>query len=179
MKLASRREPLRYWRAVLLVLMLVATTSSADASMYCLRTKELRPISDPLLKDRIEERLQAIPAMKSHQVGELTKGFALAWQVDEECRKSFRCHHLLLDTRSDAATIVFAYQGTGTIWVLASPLAEWSHLLDDDYAIKALETDDFNYVEVRLPQRRLGPVWIGAIPSDNGTLKACADRKYE
>jgi hypothetical protein len=164
LKLTSLLKPLRCLRIVFIALIFAGTTSTADAYMYCVRAK------DPMVKDRIEEPPQAIPAMKSHQVGALTTGFAIAWQDEEECRK----RHLLQDSRNGAATIVFTYQGTGTIWELGSPLAVWSEPLNDDHALKALDADDFNYIEVRPPQRRLGPVWVGAMPSESKTLKACA-----
>lgn len=177
MKLASLLMPLRS-RVVFLASMLAATTSTADALMYCDRASEYRPISDPVVTRRIEERLQAIPAMKHHQVRRIDGQFAIAWQDEDECRKLFRCYHLLLDIRNDAATVVFAYRGTGTIWVLGSANNTLSDLLDDDYSNSAFETDDFNYVVVRLP-RFLGPVWVGTLPSDNKSMKACARRKYE
>ena len=178
MKLASLLQPLRGLRVVFLASMFAAITSAADALMYCDRASEYRPVSDPVVTRRIEERLQAIPVMKNHQVRRIDGQFAIAWQDEDECRKRFRCYHLLLDIRNDAATVVFAYQGTGTIWVLGSALNTLSDLLDDDYTMTAFETDDFNFIEVRLP-RFLGPVWVGAAPSDDKTLKACAYRKYE
>jgi hypothetical protein len=177
LKLASLL-PLRGLRVVFLAWMLAGITSGADALMYCDRASEYPPISDPILTRRIEERLQAIPAMKNHQIRKIDGQFAIAWQDEEECRKLLRCYHLLLDIRNDEARVIFAFRGTGTIWVLGSALNTLSDLLDDDYSINAFETDDFNYVEVRLP-RFLGPVWVGALPSDNKTMKACARRKYE
>lgn len=177
LKLASLLS-LRGLRIVFLASMVAASISTADALMFCERASEYRPISDPVVTRRIEERLQAIPAMKHHQVRSIDGQFAIAWQDEDECRKLFRCYHLLLDIRNEAATVVFAYRGTGTIWVLGSALNTLSDLLDDDYTMTAFETNDFNFIEVRLP-RFLGPVWVGAIPSDDKTLKACARRKYE
>lgn len=176
LKLVS--PPLRYLRVIFLALMLAATTSGADAFMSCNRAAEYEPISDPVVTRRIEERLQAIPVMKNHQVRRIDGQFAIAWQDEDECRKRFRCHHLLLDIRNDEARVVFAYRGTGTIWALASPLSERSDQLGDRYTLEAFETDDFNYVKVRLPRFR-GPVLVGAISSDDNTMRACANRKYE
>ena len=168
MKRASLRKALRYSRAVLPALMLAAT--SADASSYCMRARELPPISDPQIKGRLEERLRTIPVMKNHQVREVADGFAIAWQEEEECTKLFRCYHLLLDIRDGATTVVFAYRGSGTIWKLGTPLFAWSDPLQDNYSLKAFETENSNWVEVRTP-RLLGPVWVGAMPS--GELRSC------
>jgi hypothetical protein len=176
LKLASLLKPSRYPRVVLFALMFVATPSIADASTYCLRARELPPISDPQVKGRIEERLQAIPVMKNHQVRVLEAGFAIAWQDEEECRRSFRCYHLLLDIRDGAATIVFAYRGSGTIWELGTPPSTWSDSLQDHYSLKAFETDDSNWVQVQTP-RLLGPVWVGAIPSDDKNRWSCGHLK--
>lgn len=178
MKLASLLKPTRSLRILVLALMLATTTSPADALMYCERAKDYPPVSDPVVTRRIEERLQAIPAMKNHQVRRIDGQFAIAWQDGDECSKLFRCHHLLLDIRNDEARVVFAYRGTGTMWVMGLDGNAWSDQLDDDYSMKGFETDDFHWIEVRLP-RFLGPVWVGAIPSDHKTLKACAYRKYQ
>jgi hypothetical protein len=53
-----------------------------------------------------------------------------------------------------------------------------SNPLNDDYAIRAFETDEFNYVQIGLP-RDLGPVWIGASLGSNMALKACEEQKYK
>jgi hypothetical protein len=172
LKIASLLKPLRY-----LALMLVVT-SSADASQYCWRAKQLPPISDPMVKGRIEQRLQAIPVMKNHQVGLLSSSFALAWQDEEQCAKTFRCYHLLLDIRNGTATIVFAYQGSGTIYQLGTPPFAWSDPLQDYYSLLAFETDDSNWVEVRTP-RLPGPVWVGAKPSDDRNMTSCGFIKHE
>lgn len=172
MKLVSRLKPFRCLRGILLALLLTAATSTVDASQYCLRARQLPPVSGPMVKDRIEERLQAIPAMKNHQVGLLSNSFALAWQDEEQCTKLFRCYHLLLDIRNSAATIVFAYQGSGTVYQLGTPPFAWSDPLQDYYSLLAFETDDSNWVEVRIP-RLPGPVWVGAKPSDNRNLNSC------
>ena len=179
MKLASLLKPLRCSRVVSIAFMLAATTSGADASMSCNRAAEYYPISDPVVTRRIEERLQAIPAMKNHQIRRIDGQFAIAWQDEDECRKRFGCHHLLLDIRNNEARIVFAYRGTGTIWAMASPPPERpDELGEHQYTLGAFETDDFNYVKVRLPLR-LGPVLVGAISSDDKMIKTCARRKYE
>ena len=74
MKLASLPKPLRYPRVAFFAWIVVATTSSADASMSCNRAAEYYPISDPVVTRRIEERLQAIPAMKNT----ITRAYRLA-----------------------------------------------------------------------------------------------------
>lgn len=177
MRLVSLRKPLRRPCILIFAVLFAATTSGAEAFMYCERAAEYPPVSDPVVARRIEERLQAIPAMKNHRIGKMDGQFAIAWQDEEECRKLFRCYHLLLDIRNDEARPVFAFRGTGTIWALGSPLAVWSDPLDDDYSLQAFETDDLSYIEVRLP-RFLGPVWVGAISAESKTMKACAYRKY-
>ena len=158
--------------------MLTATTSGADALMYCERAAEYPPVSDPVVTSRIEERLQAIPAMKNHQIRSIDDRFVIAWQDEDECRKAFRCLHLLLDLRNGDARVVFAFVGTGTIWRLGSPVDQRSNPLNDNYALKAFETDEFNYVQVGLP-RHSGPVWIGAALGSNTALKACEELKYK
>jgi len=178
LKRISLLKSLLYLRVILLASMLVATTSSADAFMYCQRAREYPIISDPLVVRRIEERLQAIPAMKNHQTRSIDSRFAIAWQDEDECRKFFRCHHLLLDLRNDEARVVFAFLGTGTIWLLGSPVTQRSNPLNDDYSLRAFETDEFNYVQVGLPSH-LGPVWIGAASESDMTLKACEGHKYK
>lgn len=172
MKRVSLQKSRRNQYVVLLASLLVATTPCANASTYCLRANELPLVSDPLVKGKIEERLRAIPVMKSHAVRQVDPRFAIAWQDEEECRKLFQCYHLLLDIRDGAATIVFAYRGSGTIQQLMTPPSTWSDTLQDHYTFMAFETDDFNWIRVRAP-RLSGPVWIGAIPSDDLNLRSC------
>lgn len=176
-KLRLIRKPLRDLRVALHVLALVITTSSAGASNYCYRARDLPPISDPQVRGRLEERLQTIPAMKSHQVRRLTTGFAIAWEDEAECGKRLSCHHILLDIRDGAATIVFTYRGTGSINQLGTPPDEWLESLQDHYSFHSFETHDSNWVEVRMP-RLTGPVWIGAVPSSGFSGQSCGFVKY-
>lgn len=168
--------PLRCPRILAFALLFAATTSGAEALMYCERAVDFASISDPVVMRRIEERLQAIPAMKNHQLRRIDSQFAIAWQDEEECKNRFRCNYLLLDIRNDEARVVFAFRGTGTILVLGPELNTLSQLLDDDYGFYAFETNDFNYVVARLP-RFLGPVWVEARSSEEKSIP-CAYRKY-
>ena len=161
----------------LLCLMVATMASRADASQYCQRANLLPPISDPLIRGRIEERVRALPVMANHQVGLLSNSFALAWQDEDWCRKSFKCYHLLLDIRNSDATIVFAYQGSGTVYELGTPPFDWWDPLQDYYSLKAFETEDSNWIEVRIP-RRPGPVWLGAKRSDDRNLVSCGYLKF-
>ncbi len=86
MKRVSLQKSRRNQYVVLLASLLVATTPCANASTYCLRANELPLVSDPLVKGKIEERLRAIPVMKSHAVRQVDPRFAIAWQDEEECR---------------------------------------------------------------------------------------------
>jgi len=178
LKLVSLRRPLRSPRILTFVVLFAATTSGAEAFMYCDRAAAYPPVSDPVATRSIEARLQSIPAMKNHQIRSVDRQFAIAWQDEDECRKAFRCHHLLLDLRNGDARVVFAFLGTGTIWRLGSPIDQRSNPLNDNYALRAFETDEFNYVQVGLP-RALGPVWIGAALGSDMALKACKELKYQ
>jgi hypothetical protein len=178
LKLTSLLRPGRSPLIVVVALMLAATTSDADAFMYCDRASDYPAVSDPVATRRIEARLQSIPAMKNHQIRSVGSQFAIAWQDEDECRKAFRCNHLLLDLRNDDARVVFTLVGTGTIWRLGSPVDQRSNPLNDNYALKAFETDEFNYIQVGLPSHS-GPVWIGAALGSNMTLKACEEIKYK
>lgn len=174
---AAMTKLVRYLRVVLLALILASTAPGVEASQYCLRARELPPVSDPQIKGRIEERLQTVPVMKNHQIGALTNRFAIAWQDEEDCRRSFRCFHFLLDIRDGAATIVFAYRGSGSIHELGTPPHEWSDQLQDYYTLRAFETDDSNWIEVRTP-RLSGPIRLGAIRSDDKNLRSCGYLKH-
>ena len=51
-----------------------------------------------------------------------------------------------MDIRNGGATVIFAYQGSGTIYQLGTPPFVWWDPLQDYYSLKAYETDDSNWV---------------------------------
>ena len=176
LKLAAPMQACRCPRVIAAVL-LAAIASGADASTTCLHVEHLPPVLDSQVKARIGDRLQKMPAMRSHEVRQFGNGFAIAWQVDDACKKSFQCFHMLLDIRNDSTTIVFAYQGTGAIWKWDTERGLGSDSLQDRYTLQAFETEDTNWVDVKTPHR-LGPVWIGARPAGDRQLRPCAYRTY-
>jgi hypothetical protein len=93
---------------------------------------------------------QAFPAFKNYQMRELDRIVVIVSQDEDECRKTFRCYHLLLDVRNGAVKDVFFFRGTGTVRVLGSPLAVPSEPLHDDYSLKSFETGSSTYIDVRL-----------------------------
>jgi len=176
----SLRKPVRCLPVISLAAVFLTIVPVAQASMSCRRVENYDPVSDSLIMQQIETHLQSMPAFKNRQIRQMNSRFAIAWQDEEECRKVFRCHYLLLDVRDNAVKDVFAFRGTGTVWTLGSPIAVWSDPLHDDYSLKAFESDSYDYLEVRLP-RRGGPVWIGgSTPEDTKMLqKLCGAYKYK
>jgi hypothetical protein len=183
LKFVSLPRPVRYLPVVFLGSVFLTIASAAQAWMSCFRIEEYPPVSDPLIRERIEAHLQAFPAFKNHQMRELDRivNFVIVSQDEDECRKAFRCRdQLLLDVRDGAVKDVFVFRGTGTIWVLGSPPAVPSEPLHDDYSLKSFETDSSTYIDVRLP-RRDGPVWIdvGSLDETQIRQRLCGAWKYK
>ena len=174
-------RPVRYLRVICLASMLVTNASLARAGATCERVETYRPVSNPLIVEQIEARLSAMPSFKNHQIREIDRNFAIAWQDEDECRKLFRCHYLLMDTRNSSVKDVLTFRGTGTVYWMYSPVAVWSIPLNDDYSMMFFETSEFNYLTVRLPRLRGGPVWVNAAsPHATSTFpKMCAALKYK
>ncbi len=168
LNLVARLKSLRCHRVIFPALILAATASdAADASNMCLRAEQYAPVSNPVVARGIEERLQAIPIMKNHQVRALNRSFAIAWQDEEECRKRFACHHVLFDVRNDEARVAFVYRGTGTFMVPTSTSMR-DREYDDDYSAIGFETQSFTYITVSFP-RRHGPLRI----EDPSPIQGC------
>jgi hypothetical protein len=182
LKFASLPKLVRCLPVILLASVFVTIASVAQAWMSCWRIEEYPPVSNPLIRERIEAYLQALPAFKNYQMRELDRivSFVIVSQDEDECRKTFRCHHLLLDVRNGAVKDVFVFRGTGTVWVLGSPLAVPSEPLHDDYSLKSFETDSGTYIDVRLP-RQGGPVWIDVGSLDETKMRQglCGAWKYK
>jgi hypothetical protein len=178
LKFASLLNLVRLLPVVWLASVLVMIASVAQAWQSCERVEQYEPVSDPLIRQKIEAHVQATPAFKNRQIRKIHGHFAIVWQDEEECRKVFRCHYLLLDLRDNAVKDVFAFRGTGTVWTLGSPVAVWSEPLRDDYSYRGFETEDFVFLLVQLP-RWSGPVWVDA-PTDTKMLAdLCGAYKYK
>jgi len=177
LKFASQQKLVRYLPVIFLASVLVTIASVAQAWMSCGRVEKYQPVSDPLIMERIEARLQALPAFKNRQIREINGNFAIAWQDEDECRRLFRCHYLLLDVRNNTVKDVLTFRGTGTFWVLGSPIAAWSASLDDDYSLRAFETEHFAFIVVRLPTWG-GPVWVDLPDDTNALQRSCGTYTY-
>jgi alkanesulfonate monooxygenase SsuD/methylene tetrahydromethanopterin reductase-like flavin-dependent oxidoreductase (luciferase family) len=165
---------------VSLASVLVTIASTAQAWMTCRDIQQYEPVSDPLIREQVQARVQSLPAFKNNQIREINSRFVIVSQDEDECRKVFRCYHLLLDVRNSAIKNVFAFRGTGTVWIMLSPIAVGSDPLHDEYSSMAFETSEYDYIAVRLP-RRDGPVWIGGSSPDDLkiTQQLCGPHKYK
>jgi hypothetical protein len=178
LKFAPQPKLVRNLWAIFLASVFAAIATTAQAWMSCGRIEQYEPVSNPQIRQQIEAHVQALPAFKNRQIREIDSSFAIVSQDEDECRKVFRCHHLLLDVRDGAIKDVFAFRGTGTVLLLGSPIAVWSEPLHDDYSLRSFETEDFAYISVRLP-RWGGPVWVD-LPDDTKMLqKLCGAYKYK
>jgi hypothetical protein len=69
----------------------------------------------------------------------------------KKCKEASSCYYRLLDLRNGAVKDVFAFQGSGKILMILSPVALWSELLQDDYSEMEFETRENTYLTIKLP----------------------------
>jgi hypothetical protein len=144
------QQSIRYGSFILSVL--VAITSSAQASMTCMRIEQFPAVSDPLIQEQIQTYLKKFPRFQKNQTRQINSRFFVAISDDGECDKAARCYHQLLDIKNGAIKDVFAFRSTGMVWILVSPVAAWSEFFQDDYSAMAFETPDTAYLQVLLPR---------------------------
>jgi len=155
------------WKGSITLSVLVAIISSAQATMSCTRVEQFPIVSDPLIQEQLKVHLKALPRFQKSEVRQINSRFFVVISDDSECGTESRCYHQLLDIANGAVKDVFAFRGTGMVWMLHSPVAVWSEFFRDDYSTMAFQTPDNTYIQVQLP--RFGNTVLVTAPSSEET----------
>lgn len=151
MRFAPLRMLIRYLPVIFIVPIFVTTASIVQASMTCTRIDDFPFVSDPLIQKQLEAHVETLPGLGVYQIRQIDSRFFIISSEDEKCKETSLCYYRLLDLRNGAVKDVFAFQGTGRVWMILSPTATRWELLQDDYSDFAFETRDNTYLGLKLP----------------------------
>lgn len=166
-------EPRRYLSVAFVTASLVSSASIAHATMTCWRFDELDRVSDLSAQEKLETHAKALPGLEKPEIRHLEGHYFMVQGAGKFCKEVLRCEHRLLDLRDGVVRNVFAFRGTGMIWVLLSPIGAWIDYLQDDYSTWAFETTENTYVRVDLPKFRDMVVISSPGPVEMKTLRVC------
>ena len=152
LKFASLSKLVRFLSIISIVSVCVTTASFVHASMTCTNVDKFPTISDPLIHEQLQAYVKTLPGLGSFQIGRIDSRFFIVSSEDEKCKEASRCYYRLLDLRNGAVKDVFAFQGSGKILMILSPVALWSEPLQDDYSEMAFETRENTYLTIKLPR---------------------------
>jgi len=153
LRFAPLRMLIRYLPVIFIVPIFVTTASIVQASMTCTRIDDFPFVSDPLIQKQLEAHVETLPGLGVYQIRQIDSRFFIISSEDEKCKETSLCYYRLLDLRNGAVKDVFAFQGTGRVWMILSPTATRWELLQDDYSDFAFETRDNTYLGLKLPSR--------------------------
>jgi hypothetical protein len=153
-KFAPLPQQVRYLPLIFIASVFLTVASIAQASMTCTRIDDFPVVSDPLTQGQLQAHVKTLPGLGNYEIRGINSRFFIVSSEDEKCKETSRCYYRLLDLRNGAVKDVFAFQGSGRVWMILSPTAIWSEFLQDDYSDMAFETRENTYLEVKLP--RLG-----------------------
>ena len=169
MRLPRARRP----QAIFAALAYLTTASFAHATMTCTLFGELPSVLDASAKERLETHVRALPGLKNYEIRLLQDHYFLVQAEGKFCKDVPRCEHRLLELRDGVVRNVFAFEGTGMVWQLWSPLNFWVENLQDNYSVLAFETTENTYIHVELPRFR-DMIVIGSPGAvEMQTLRAC------
>jgi hypothetical protein len=151
LKHASLLKLVRYLSVIFSVSVCVTTTSFVHARMTCTNVAKFPAVSDPLIHEQLQAHAKTLPGLGSFRIGEISSRFFIVSSEDEKCKEASSCYYRLLDLRNGAVKDVFAFQGSGKILMILSPVALWSELLQDDYSEMEFETRENTYLTIKLP----------------------------
>ncbi len=160
-------------RTAFVAAVFVLSASTAQASMTCLWFDELYDVSDPSAREKLEAHVKALPGLENPKIRHLEAHYFMVQAAGKFCKEVPRCEHRLLELRDGVVRNVFAFRGTGTIWVLLSPIGAWIDYLQDDYSTWAFETTDNTYIRVDLPKFHDMVVISSPGPIEMKTLRVC------
>jgi hypothetical protein len=121
----------------------------------------------------LETHVRALPGLKNYEIRLLQDPYFLVQGEGKFCKDIPRCEHRLLELRDGVVRNVFAFEGTGMVWQLWSPLSVWVENLEDNYSVLAFETTENTYIHVELPDLRDMIVIGSPGPVEMQTLRAC------
>jgi hypothetical protein len=151
LKHISLPKVVRCMSAIFIVSVCVTTTSFVHARMTCTNVAKFPAVSDPSIYEQLQAHAKALPGLGSFQIGQISSRFFMVSSEDEKCKEASSCYYRLLDLRNGAVKDVFAFQGSGKILMMLSPVALWSEPLQDDYSEMAFETRENTYLTIKLP----------------------------
>ena len=144
----------------------VTVAPIAHASMTCARFDEFPAVSDPSIREQLETHVRALTGLKNYKIRSLDGRFFIVTSDGRFCKEIPRCEHRLLDLRNGVVRDVFAFRGTGTTWILGSPLSE--------YSAWAFVTTEYTFIRVDLPRSGDMIVIDSPGPEEVKTLQVCA-----
>jgi len=151
----------------------LTATSVAHATMTRTWFDEFPSVSDSSIQQKLEAHVRALPGLKNYEIKSLQDHYFLVQAEGKSCKDVPRCQHRLLELRDGVVRNVFAFEGTGMVWQLWSPLNFWVENLEDNYSVLAFETTDRTYIRVDLPRFRDMIVIGSPGPVEMQTLRAC------
>jgi hypothetical protein len=163
----------RCLQVTLAVLVYLTSASVAHATMTCTWFDELSSVLDPSSKEPLEAHVRTLPGLKNYEIRFLQDHYFLVQAEGKFCKDIPRCEHRLLELRDGVVRNVFAFEGTGMVWRLWSPLRFLVENLEDYYAAWAFKTTESTYIRVDLPSLHDMVVIGSPGPVEMQTLRAC------
>jgi len=173
MKPTPLPKMVRYLRVIFVASAFTTVVSMAHASMTCSWLDEFSRVSDPSIQEKLEAHVKALPGLDSYEIIQLERHYFMVEAAGKFCKEVPRCEHRLLELRDGVVKNVFAFEGTGKVWRLWSPLSFWVENLGDDYSAWAFETTENTYIRVDLPSFRNMVVISSPGSVEMKTLRAC------
>jgi hypothetical protein len=151
-----------------------ATAASiAHATMTCSWLDEFSGVPKPSAQEKLEAQVKALLGLENYKIVQLEEHYFMVEAAGKFCKEVPRCEHRLLELRDGVVRNVFAFEGTGKVWRLWSPLSFPVENLGDDYSAWAFETTVNTYIRVNLPSFR-DMIVIGSPGQlEMKTLRAC------
>jgi len=165
-----------WWLQMAFAMLVYLTAASvAHATQTCWRFDQLYRVSDLLAQEKLEAHVKALPGLKNYDIRQLEGSYFIVQAEGKFCKDIPRCEHRLLELRDGVVRNVFAFQGTGAVWTLLSPLGAWLDDLQDDYSAWAFETIDNTFIRVDLPSYRDMIVIFSPTPERTKSYKDTCD----
>ncbi len=155
MKTLSSLRIVRHLQLPFALLAYLIAASMAHATMTCSWLDEFSGgVPDPSVQEKLEAHVKALPGLENYKIVQLEEHYFMVEAAGKFCKEVPRCEHRLLELRDGVVRNVFAFEGTGKVWRLWSPISFPIENLKDDYSAWAFETTVNTYIRVDLPSFR-------------------------
>jgi hypothetical protein len=115
-----------------------------------MRIEQLPSVSDPQIREKIETFARTNYVSQDFGIHQLDSRYYFLQPKKVDCKMS-GCYYHLIQLNDDLPTEPFAFNGSGIIWIILSPINMRFESFPDRYSIIAVETSTKALLNIALP----------------------------